>query len=319
MNSAFEEKKPIAGKHSNQWFEDPLGTDLVQYHRIKERVYSGKSPFQSVDIIDTGSFGRCLVLDGRIQSCQADEFVYHESLVQPAMMCHQNPKTVLIAGGGEGATSKHVLMHKSVVSLTMVDIDEEVIRVCRDRMPELPGAAFDDARHKLVVGDARKFIEESGQKFDVIILDLPESLEGGPARFLYTREFYQAVRAILNPGGIISSQSDNASWGCMFGFPAIVNTMKSVFPIVRPYQAHIPSFGGAWGFCSASVDVDPQVLTPEVIDSRILSRKLAGFKFYDGTTHRHLFSLPKHVRARIGIERRVVSDSDPLEIHVDTV
>ncbi|MBI2859432.1 MAG: polyamine aminopropyltransferase, partial [Chloroflexi bacterium] len=298
------------------WFEDPLGDDLVQYHRIKGRVYSGKSRFQSIDILDTGSYGRCLVLDSRIQSCAGDEFIYHESLVHPAMLCHPAPKSVLIAGGGEGATSRQVLMHSSVTSLTMVDIDEEVIKVCRERLPELHGGSFDDPRFQLVVGDAREYVERSRQKFDVVLLDLPEPMEGGPARYLYTQEFYRAVVDCLNPGGVVASQSDNASWGCMFAFPVIANTLKKVFPIVRPYQSHIPSFGGSWGFTFASASIDPRDIRPDLLEQRIRDRKIGDLRYYDSITHLHMFSLPAHIRARIENETRWITDAAPLEMHL---
>jgi len=316
MDSVLKDDQNNSDGHASMkgWLKDPLSSGLVQYHRVENRVYSGRSRFQSVEIIDTGGFGRCLVLDGRIQSCEGDEFVYHETLVQPAMLSHPRPREVLIAGGGEGATLRHVLMHPSVKHVVMVDIDDEVIRVCREMLPRFSGGAFDDPRFELVVGDARKYVEESARSFDVIILDLPESLEAGPARFLYTREFYGAVKRSLNPGGIVTVQSDNASWGCMYGFPAIVSTLKSVFPIVRPYQTHIPSFGGSWGFNTASVDLDPLNLTPEAVDRRIADRDVQALKFYDGITHRHLFSLPKHVRQRIQQEQRVISDANPLAI-----
>ncbi len=315
-DSEEDQERGMKSKRDEQWFEDPLGPDLVQYHRIKGKVYSGSSRFQSIEIIDTGSFGRCLVLDSRIQSCSGDEFIYHESLVQPAMTSHPGPRRVLIAGGGEGATSRQVLTHPSVTELVMVDIDEDVIRVCRERLPEFHGGSFDDQRLTLIVGDARKYIEESGVNFDVILLDLPESLEGGPARFLYTEEFYRAVANCLNPGGIVSGQSDNASWGCMEGFPAIVNTLKKVFPIVRPYQAHIPSFGGSWGFAAASFDIDPCSIPVDVIDRRLAQRKIASLNYYDGLTHLHLFSLPAHIRRRLEQETRVISDASPLELKI---
>ncbi|MBI2957205.1 MAG: spermidine synthase, partial [Chloroflexi bacterium] len=183
--------------------------------------------------------------------------------------------------------------------------------------PEFSGGSFEDPRFELVVGDARAYIEATGDRFDVIILDLPESLEGGPAGLLYTREFYQAVKGKLNQGGIMTSQSDNASWGCLYAFPAIVNTIKQVFPIVRPYQASIPSFGGMWGFCAASVDLDPLAMSPQAVDTRLSDRAISDLKYYDGLAHQHVFSLPKHLRQRIDEERRVISDTHPLAIRVD--
>ena len=92
------------------------------YH-LDEVLYDGRTDYQSVKIVRTSSFGLCLVLDGKIQSSEADEFIYHETLVHPAMLTHPDPKNVFIAGGGEGATLRDVLRHKSVQKAVMVDID----------------------------------------------------------------------------------------------------------------------------------------------------------------------------------------------------
>jgi len=124
---------PDKQRDTAEWFRDVLNPDLVQLHRIRSRLYSGWSEFQSVEIIETAGFGRALVLDGRIQSTEADEFIYHESLVQAAMMTHPAPAQVLIAGGGEGATARDVLRHSSVEKVVMVDI--EIGRAsCRERV-----------------------------------------------------------------------------------------------------------------------------------------------------------------------------------------
>ena len=106
----------------NKWFRDPINPNFVQLHRLEEVLYTGKTKFQSVQVISTGSFGRCLVLDGKIQSSEMDEFIYHEALVQPAMIAHPDPRRVLIAGGGEGATLREVLAHRSVSRAVMVDL-----------------------------------------------------------------------------------------------------------------------------------------------------------------------------------------------------
>ena len=65
-----------------------------------------------------------LLLDGKSQSAEADEFVYHELLVHLALLLHPNPKRVFIAGGGEGATAREALKHRSVEEVVMVDIDK---------------------------------------------------------------------------------------------------------------------------------------------------------------------------------------------------
>jgi len=158
----------------HRWFSDYISPDLTMLHSIKERIYSGRSKFQSIDIVNTGSFGICLILDGKIQSSEADEFIYHEALVHPAMITHPQPERVFIAGGGEGATLREVLAHKTVKRAVMVDIDEEVVSLCRRFLPSWHQNAFDDPRAELHFVDAREYLDESSDKFDVIIIDLAD-------------------------------------------------------------------------------------------------------------------------------------------------
>lgn len=297
-----------------QWFYDKISPTLIQAHRVKEVLFRGQSKFQSVEIIVTDSFGKCLVLDGKLQSAERDEFIYHEALVQPALVTHARPETVFIAGGGEGATLREVLSHKAVRRAVMVDIDAEVVALCQKYLPEHSKGAFRDMRAELCHADAREYLVQSGEKFDVIIIDLPEPIEEGPAYLLYTKEFYQLVLDRLNPGGIISVQSGSASWVDLLNFTSVHATLKSVFPIVRPYQANVPSFGVPWSFCFASATVDPLRLTPEEVDRRITAEGLT-LRFYDGLTHRGIFSLPKHMRAELAKPGRIITDKEPLYIY----
>jgi spermidine synthase len=300
-------------KHS--WFSDYISPDLTMLHSIKERIYSGRSKFQSVEIINTGSFGVCLVLDGKIQSSEADEFIYHESLVHPAMLTHPQPERVFIAGGGEGATLREVLAHKTVKKAVMVDIDEEVVSLCRRFLPSWHQKAFDDPRTELHFVDARKYLEESGEEFDVIIIDLVDPLEQGPARLLYTQEFYQIVEQKLGPSGIMSVQAESSEWTNLDNFTAIASTLRKVFPIAHPYQVHVPSFLGLWGFVAASQSLDPSELTPEEIDTKISTRISKKLKSYDGLTHQAMFTIPKHIRQQLAASTRIITDKQPISAY----
>jgi spermidine synthase len=296
-------------------FSDYISPDLTVLHSTKERIYSGRSKFQSVDIINTGSFGICLVLDGKIQSSEADEFIYHEALVHPAMLTHPRPERVFIAGGGEGATLREVLAHKTVKKAVMVDIDEEVVSLCRRFLPSWHQKAFDNPRAELYFADARKYLEESSDEFDVIIIDLVDPLEQGPARLLYTREFYQIVKQKLGPAGIMSVQAEPSEWRNLDNFAAIANTLRTVFPIAHPYQVHIPSFLSLWGFVVASQNLDPSKLTPEEIDARIATRISKKLKSYDGLTHQAMFTIPKHIRQQLAASKRIITDKQPISAY----
>jgi len=296
-------------------FSDHLSPDITVLHSIKDRIYSGRTRFQSVEVINTGSFGVCLVLDGKIQSSEADEFVYHEALVHPAMLTHPRPEQVFIAGGGEGATLREVLAHKSVRKAVMVDIDEEVVKLCRRLLPSWHQNAFDDPRVEVHFADAREYLENSSDKFDVIIIDLVDPLEQGPARLLYTREFYQIVKQKLGHAGIMSVQAEPSEWGNLDNFTAIVNTLRNVFAIVRPYQVHVPSFFGLWGFVTASQSLDPCELTPDEVDVRVSTRVSKKLKSYDGLTHRAMSTIPKHIRRKLATSRRIITDKQPISAY----
>ncbi len=299
----------------DKWFYDRISRNLIQLHGIEEVLYTGKTTFQSIEIIRSGSFGKLLVLDSKIQSSEADEFIYHEALVQPAMITHPCPETVFIAGGGEGATLREVLSHSTVKRAVMVDIDEEVISVCQRFLPDYSRGAFEDERAEVHYTDAREYLAEGGQTYDIIIIDLPEPIEEGPAYLLYTKEFYQIVQSRLTANGMICVQAGSAAWMELENLSAVNNTLKSVFPTVSTYQVDVPSFGGPWGFCLASLNLSPALLSAAEVDSRIADRSLNGLKFYDGLTHQGMFSLPKHLRGELSKPGKLITDSEPLYMY----
>ncbi len=299
----------------DKWFYDRVSRNLIQLHSIEAVLYTGQTRFQSVEIIRTGGFGTCLVLDGKIQSSEVDEFVYHEALVQPAMITHPGPESVFIAGGGEGATLREVLSHGTVKRAVMVDIDAEVVELCQKFLPGYSRGAFADKRTELYHVDAREYLAHSRDIFDIIIIDLPDLIEEGPAYRLYTREFYQLVQGRLGDDSLMVVQSGSASWTELLNFTSVYHTLQSVFDAVYPYQVDVPAFGGPWGFCLASHHLNPLELAPAEVNRRLAVRKLSGLKFYDGLTHQGLFSLPKHLREEIARSGRLITDQEPLYIY----
>jgi spermidine synthase len=299
----------------HKWFRDHISPNLIMCHSVKGVIYSGHTKYQSVEILDTGSFGTCFVLDGKIQSSESDEFIYHETLVHPAMLAHPHPRQVFIAGGGEGAALREVMAHKTVKRAVLVDIDEEAVNICRRFLPAFHQNSFDDPRAELHFTDARKYLVESSDKFDVIIIDVTDPLAQGPARFLYTKEFYQTVKQRLEIHGIISVQAEPAGWGDLQNFVAIVSTLRSVFSIVCPCQVYIPSFSTPWGFVCASESLDPAKLTSEEIDDRLSTRVSKQLRSYDGLTHRAAFTIPKHIRRQLATAQRIITDNEPISVY----
>ncbi len=294
------------------WFWEFVTPYLIQQFSISDILYNGKTEFQSVQVIDTPGFGKCLILDGKIQCSEVDEFIYHESLVHPPMITHPKPETVFIVGGGEGATLREVLAHGTVKRVVMVDIDKQVVDISKEFLPSLSQGSFEDSRLELLHVDALKYLDETQEKFDVVIIDLTEPLEEGPAYLLYTREFYQGLKDKLAPDGVVALQSGSTSMIISLGFIAVANTLRTAFSVVAPYQSEIPSFGGTWGFTVASQNLDPLELSPEEVDRRISSRINKTLRFYDGLTHRGMFSIPKYLREGMAREKRIITRDKPL-------
>jgi spermidine synthase len=299
----------------DKWFFDKINDNLMQLHAISDVIYQGKTEFQSIEILRSPAFGKLLILDGKIQSSEVDEFVYHEALVHPPMTAHPDPENVFIAGGGEGATLREVLRHPSVKKAVMVDIDADVIKVCREHLPGYHAGAFDDKRSRIYNTDARKWLAASKDKFDVIVIDLTEPVEEGPAYLLYTREFYEIVAGKLTSQGLISVQSGSTSYVELVNIKAVARTLRSIFPIVRVYQADIPAFGGPWGFCVASMAIDPARLSPREVDRRLKARGLETLKYYDGTAHEGMFTFPRHMRKALATGGRLITDDRPLYLY----
>ena len=295
------------------WNYEFITPDLIQAERVNNVLFRGATAFQDVQVADNACFGRSLMLDGKTQSTEVDEFVYHEALVHPPMLAHANPTNVFIAGGGEGATAREVLAHRSVAKCVMIDIDGEVVDLCRRYLPNHHRGAFDDPRLELHHADALAYLESTRDRFDVAIIDVPDPLEGGPAYALFTREFYGLLAQRLNPDGLMVAQSGPT--GPAFYeqcFSAVAKTVSSVFPRVALCEAFIPSFASTWGFVIGSLGPDAASLSSERVDALIAERITSQLRFYDGITHRGIFSVPKFLREAVAAEIRIITKADPL-------
>lgn len=298
---------------SYKWFFETTTPVEGHMHAIVRTLVQARTKFQLVEIMETASYGKALVLDGRIQSSQADEFIYHEALVHPGLLAVDGPpRAALVIGGGEGATLREILKYPSIERAVMVDIDEEVVGLCRRHLPEMHRGAFDDRRVEVRHEDARAFLEKTGERFDLITSDLVEPLEEGPACLLYSREFYRIVHDRLTPGGVFTMQAGMTKVGETGFFTAIHRTLREVFPVVAGYQTFVSCFGTPWGFLLASRKVDPRGQDAAAVDRLIAERVKGALEYWDGETHQHAFALPRHLRKAIAAETRIVTDAHPL-------
>ena len=294
---------------SGNWFIEGVYADLNVMLKVREVFYSGETAYQKVEVLDSELFGRSLVLDGKTQSTERDEHIYHETLVHPAMLCHPNPKQVFIGGGGEGGTLREVLAHTSVERATMIDLDPEVVALCREYLPNHHMGSFDDSRTNMRHEDARGYLENTSDTYDVIVLDLVDPLEGGTAALLYTQEFYAIAKPRLNPGGVLVTQSGPAGLlSFKECFTTIFNTLGTLFEHTK---VHVPAFPTLWGFTIASDTAFPQVSEDEV-EAELARRLTKELKYLDGESYSNMHSLPKFQRDGLKTETRINKDSDPV-------
>lgn len=301
--------------------EEDIQSDLRWSYIVKKILHAGVSQFQDVELVETGPFGKVLLLDGKLQSAESDEAVYHECLVHPALLHHPHPKRVFICGGGEGSTAREALRFKSVEEVVMVDIDQVVCDFC-ERHLAANTAAFRDPRLKLIIDDARAQLEAHADgAFDVIIGDLADPVYGGPCYQLYTQEFYRDVVAKkLAPGGIFVTQSGPAGVTCHGEvFTAINKTLESVFPAVVPYAQHVPSFADTWGWNMGFADPAQAVLSREEVDQRLAERLDGEAAFMDGRTWEGVAALNKIVRKGLAAEQHIYTVANPKFIHGEGV
>ena len=297
---------------TGKWLIETVYPDLAVMLRIQQVLFSGKTQYQQVEVLESDLYGRSLVLDGKTQSTERDEHIYHQSLVHPAMLLHPQPASVFIGGGGEGGTLREVLLHRSVERVVMIDLDQEVVKLCREHLPNHHAGSFDDSRVELLHQDARAYLAEPGELYDVMVMDLVDPMEGGPAYLLYTRQYYELARARLKPGGILVTQSGPAGLlSHQECFTTINRTLSATFGYCVPCQVHVPAFQTLWGFNIAS-DSPLPLLGADDVDRLIAERLGHELDFYDGESHLSMFNLPKFLRTGIANETRINLDESPV-------
>lgn len=273
------------------WHET-LHHSVGQYFTLDNVLYRQKTAHQDLIIFDTPLFGRVMALDGVIQTTERDEFIYHEMMTHVPLFAHSAPQKVLIIGGGDGGMLREVCQHQALHHITMVEIDAEVITLCRQYLPNHHRGAYDDPRVRLVIDDGMQFVNHTAEKFDVIISDCPDPI--GPGESLFTSQFYQGCARCLNDGGIFVAQN-----GVSFLQPdELINSytrLKHAFSDVSFYQAAIPTYyGGMMTFAWASNHPALRQQDLATLQQRVHTVN-PTCRYYNPTLHLASFALPQYL------------------------
>lgn len=258
--------------------------------KVKKVLFSGQSPFQKVEIIDTDStLGKILTLDDLMMTTEGDEYFYHEMISHIPMMNHKCPKSVLVIGGGDGGTVREVLKHSTVERVVLCEIDGMVIDACKKYLPTIAGK-LEDPRVKVLVEDAIEYIKKKENEFDIVLIDSTDPM--GPGEGLFTEEFYTNVKKSLKKGGIVSAQSESPVVN-KEEIKKMYALLKKVFPITSTFTSPIPTYPGgywAWAFCSEEV----QPLS--YIDEKRCEEVTKTCKIYNKEYHLARFALPNFLK-----------------------
>jgi spermidine synthase len=274
------------------WFEETLHPDIGQRFRMERILYRDRTEFQDLVIFENPTLGRVMALDGVIQTAERDEFIYHEMLTHVPILAHGRARRVLIVGGGDGGMLRRCLEHPSVERVTMVEIDRSVVDLGRKYLPSISAGAFDDPRTDLVIADGCRYVAETADRFDVVIVDSTDPQ--GPGAVLFTSEFYADCKRCLTPGGVLVTQN-----GVPFLQPGeLADTWrrrKALFSDSWFYVAPVPSYyGGFMAFGWATDDESLRRLTPTDVAPRMVASGLQP-RYYTPEIHAASFALPQYV------------------------
>jgi spermidine synthase len=278
---------------SDLWVEEKVQDVYGMRFKVERVLFSGKSEFQSVDVVETTGHGKMLLNDGLVMLTERDEHVYHEMIVHVPMFTHPNPKTVLVIGGGDGGTAREVLRHPGVERVVMVEIDKMVVDACLEHIPQT-SACLSDKRLELRFEDGVAYVNQTKEKFDVVIVDSTDPI--GPAQPLFGDDFYRDIYACLNAGGIVVSQGESPFYHEEMQ-AKLISILHKFFPKVLCYNFHNLSYpGGYWSFSYGSKGLDPK----SDFKAERLSSIEDGFKYYNAETHVAAFALPEFQKKNIG-------------------
>lgn len=271
---------------SYKFVEEKHANGFSVKYDVERQLFSGQSDFQKVEVVETKGFGKMLLNDDLVMVTEKDEFVYHDMIVHVPLFLHPHPESVLVIGGGDGGTAREVLRHSSIKKCTMVEIDKLVVDVCKEFIP-LTSSQLEHPKLELIIDDGVRFMKESQEKFDVILVDSTDPI--GPATPLFGDEFYQDVSSRLTDNGIVVSQGESP-WYEVAMQKKLLSIVKNFFPISTVYNfSNITYPGGLWSFVFASKGIHPlNDFHPE----RVTESKM-DFQYYNTGIHKACFSLPE--------------------------
>jgi spermidine synthase len=275
-----------------QWIEERFWDFFATRFKMRKVLFSDKSPYQKIEIVDTEGHGRMLLNDGLVMITERDEFVYHEMIAHVPLFVHPAPRTVLVIGGGDGGTVREILKHSNVERCVLVEIDQMVVDACKRFIPQT-ASCLDDPRVTVTIADGVQFVARTQEKYDVVIVDSTDPI--GPAKPLFGPEFYGNVKSVLTDNGIVVSQGESAFYAGDMQ-KSLLTVLARLFERVNLYNyTNITYPGGLWSFTFASRGLRPMW---DFVPERVQKSGI-DFSYYSADIHRAAFALPAFMRKNL--------------------
>lgn len=295
------EPSPIQNpeSHRSVWFTDKDENQALSLRYDGDVLFSEVTPFQQVRVFNTFAYGKMLAINNMIMCTERDEFHYHEMITHPVMQLNDKARNVLVIGGGDGGTIRELFKYDQLEKVTMVEIDEAVIRASKKHLPGI-ASDFDHPKLNLVVGDGLKFVKEAApDTYDAIIVDGSDPV--GPAKGLFSAEFYRNCQRALKNNGILITQGESP----MFHegtFVELNQCLKGIFGQDRVHTLifHATTYpSGMWSLQMGVKGETHPVRNFNSDKARQFARS-KKLKYYNHELHTAAFSLPTFVRNMLG-------------------
>ncbi|ONG50635.1 spermidine synthase [Pseudoroseomonas deserti] len=280
---------------TDSWVNETLYPDWGQRFLVKRELARVQSEFQDIMLFESYSHGRVMLLDGVTQITEKDEFVYQEMLTHVPLLAHGDAKRVLIIGAGDGGVLKRVLQHRNVEKAVMVEIDGEVIRLCKEHMPDIAGDAWNDPRADVIVGDGIDYVRKAeAGSFDVVIVDSTDPI--GVGEVLFTDEFYANAARLLSDRGLIVNQ---CGVPLMQAEELAETSLRrgKVFADIYAYVAAVPTYvGGFMTLGWSAKDASLRQVDVATIRARAEAAGILGItEYWTPEIHAGAFNLPPYI------------------------
>ncbi len=286
---------------STEWVTDSNGNFAISIRLKGERLFHEVSPFQTVEVFDTHDRGKILTIDRMVMCTEADEAAYHEMIAHVPMLTHPDVKDVLVIGAGDGGTIRELVRHQGIERITMVEIDEAVVRASKQFLPTI-SSAFEHPKLNLLIDDGIEFVKNAAENsYDLVIIDSSDPV--GPSEGLFTKSFYQDVYRCLRVGGVVTVQSESPIFH-QKAFTDLNQCLKQVFgnDSVHCYLVFIPMYPtGMWSLTYCSKQGKHPV---DNLDAKKAMQfvKEHNLRYYNADIHKAAFALPGFIQEMIGRE-----------------